>query len=246
MMGPTDLSFGDWMASYVPRLAMMEAAGLDCPVVIRRNPQAQALDILAALGVRRDRILFHDPVGTSLFPKLYAPAWPRRDKLRPVAGFYDVHRRAALTGVVGERPLLYLSRRNVSARRMVNEAEVCALFERRGFRIVDPGGLSFDEVRRLFANAACVAGPSGSAFHNLAFCAGKPVNLAISPPDAPRQLAEMAVWHAELGLRFANVRGESLAAPGAEFVSRQVAWRAPLDRVERALDRVLELIGEGG
>ena len=241
MAGPTDTSFGDWIVNFAPRLALAEAAGLDYPIVVRSDPPAQVLDLLGALGVSREQILFHDPQTVSLFSKLYAPSWPSRDKVQPTAGVFDIYRRAALQAGRGERRRLYLTRRSVVARPMVNETEVCELFSRRGFQIVDPASLTFDQVRELFADAVCVAGGFGSAFHNLCFCARKPVNLVILPPHRQVHLAEIALWHADHGMRFGYVRGESLpgARPGLD--PRRAPWRAPLDQLDRALDQILEL-----
>ncbi len=242
MCGPTDASFGDWIINFPPRLAFAAAAGLDdLAVVLRRPPQAQALDILAALGVGRERIIFHDLEGVSLFTRLIVPSWPTPAKLAPSAGVYDVYRPLAPRTVPTERPLLYLTRKNVASRQMANEDEVRDLFERRGFRVVDPGSLSFAEVRELFASPACVAGPFGSAFHNLAFSSGKPVSLVLLPDHTRRHLDEIALWHGDLGLRFGYLWGESLPDSGGGAKGRHAPWIAPLDRLDAAIDTMLDL-----
>lgn len=242
MCGPTDASFGDWIINFPPRLAFAEAAGLDdLAVVLRRPPQAQALDILAALGVGPERIVFHDLDGVSLFSRLIVPSWPTPAKAAPSAGVYEIYRRLAPSTVSGERGLLYLTRKDVASRQMMNEDEVRQLFERRGFRAVDPGALSFAEVRELFANPACVAGPFGSAFHNLALSAGKPVSLVLLPDHTRHHLDEIALWHADLGLRFGYLWGQSVSADGSGAKGRHAPWIAPLDRLDGAIDTVLEL-----
>lgn len=240
MCGPTDASFGDWIINFPPRMALAEAAGLnDVAVVLRRPPQAQARNILAALGVGPDRILFHDLDGVSLFSRLFVPSWPTPAKMAPSAGVYDIYRRLRPQTAPAERPLLYLTRKNVASRPMLNEDEVRDLFERRGFRTIDPGSLSFAEVRELFASPACVAGPFGSAFHNLAFSAGRPISLVLLPDHTPHYLDEIALWHGDLGLRFGYLMGE--AAPGPAANDRHAPWIAPLDRIDRAIDRILDL-----
>ena len=244
MMGPTDRSFGDWMINIPPRLPLAEAAELDCPIVIRSQPHGQVLAILAALGVNKSRILFHDPRGVSVFPRLYVPSWPSADKHQPSKGVYEVYRRAALSreGRSGSR--LYLSRKDVKgSRQMLNELEVCELFSRRGFEIVDPGALSFKQVRSLFSNATCVAGPFGSAFHNLAFCSASPVNLVILPSNNPFFLTEIALWHGELGQRFVYVQGRSLDDDVIGRHHKHAPWLAPLDKLDQAIDRALEAEG---
>ncbi|HEX4097122.1 MAG TPA: glycosyltransferase family 61 protein, partial [Caulobacteraceae bacterium] len=176
MGGPTDTSFGDFLVNFATRLALYEAAGLDCPILLRWKPLPPVLSILEAMGVGSDRIIFHAPEQISLFPKLYAPCWPCRDKFAPIAGVFDVFRRAAAPPGP-ERPMLYLDRRNNRKRALANEPEVAELFAARGFKIVEPGSLSFEEVRQLFAAPACVAGVYGSAFLNLVFSNAHPPSL---------------------------------------------------------------------
>jgi hypothetical protein len=237
MSGVTDSAFGDFIVNFAPRLALAEAAGLDCPILLRWKPQAQVLSILGALGVGPERILFHDPGEITLVPKLYAPSWPTWDKGAPMRGVFDIYRRAVLPPT-GERPLVYLTRQGVAARPLSNEAEVCELFASRGFRIVNPGELSFEEVRRLLAHPACVAGPFGSAFHNLVFSGGHPLSLVLMPPHVPFHLTEIALWQADLGNRFAYVMGDMPPEPHRI----DTPWTISLDKVERALDRMLRLI----
>ncbi len=239
MCGPTDASFGDWIINFPPRLAIAEAAGLgDVAVVVGRPPQAQALAILAALGVGPERIVFHDREGVSLLSRLLVPSWPTPDKFAPSAGIYEVYRRAAVRSPYPKRPLLYLTRKNVSSRPMLNEDAVIDLFRRRGFQAVDPGSLSFDEVRELFADPACVAGPFGSAFHNLAFTSGNPVSLVLLPDHTRHHLEEIAVWHGDLGLRFAYLWGNAVGAETGK-AKRHAPWTAPLERLDHAIEVVL-------
>lgn len=239
MCGPTDASFGDWIINFPPRLAYVEAAGLqDLAIVLRRPPQSQALDMLRALGIGPERIIYHDLDTVSLFSRLIVPSWPTPAKLAPTAGVYDVYRRLRPDQPRRDRPLLYLTRKNVSSRPMLNEDEVCDLFVRHGFQIVDPGSLSFSEMRDLFASPACVAGPFGSAFHNLAFSSGSPVSLVLLPDHTKHHLAEVALWHSDLGLRFGYLWGSST---GNDASNRHAPWMAPLDRLDRAIDIILEI-----
>ena len=240
MAGPTDTSFGDWIDNFFPRLALYEAAGLDCPILVRWKPLPQILPILQALGVSRDRLIFHTTDQISLFPKIFAPCWPSRDKCAPMAGVVDIYRRARLPAQ-GERPLLYLTRLGLPVRPLTNEEEVCELFASRGFQIINPGGLTFEEVRRLFASPACVAGPFGSALLNLVFCDNHPAILALMPQHRPYHLTEVARWQTNLGNRFAYVFGE----PPPKNFGRATPWSVSLDKVELALDRMMQLVTSG-
>jgi Glycosyltransferase 61 len=64
---------------------------------------------------------------------------------------------------------IYLSRRAVDQRKLVNEAAVEQIFERHGFVIIRPEAFDVRAQIALLANAVLVAGPSGSALFNMAF-----------------------------------------------------------------------------
>jgi hypothetical protein len=64
---------------------------------------------------------------------------------------------------------IYVSRRGVDQRRLVNESEVECIFERHGFAIIRPEALPVQVQVALFSNALLVAGPGGSGMFNLAF-----------------------------------------------------------------------------
>ena len=68
----------------------------------------------------------------------------------------------------------YLSRRklakNTRNRVIVNEAELEQCFTDRGFQIIYPEEISFRDQLSLYSHACALAGPSGSALHNILFC----------------------------------------------------------------------------
>ena len=110
MLGGNDSSFGDWIDDYPPKLALAEAAGLGLPIVLRRDVAPQFVEMLVALGVERERMLFHDTAGVSVFPRLYVASWPVV-KHDPMAGLFDIYRRRTPTRPpAAPRPRLYLSR----------------------------------------------------------------------------------------------------------------------------------------
>ncbi|MBW8815706.1 MAG: glycosyltransferase family 61 protein [Caulobacterales bacterium] len=75
----------------------------------------------------------------------------------------------------GERPKLFLLRRNTVVRHLVNEPEIEAALTARGFQVVETDRLSLEAQVALFSRARMVAGTTGAAITNLVFC----------PPDCP-------------------------------------------------------------
>ena len=64
---------------------------------------------------------------------------------------------------------IYVSRRGIASRSLLNEAECEALFVKYGFTAVQPEQLPFSEQVRLFSRATHIAGPIGSGMHNIVF-----------------------------------------------------------------------------
>lgn len=238
MTFPTDTSFGDWMLKAPDRLAIAAEIGLDCPLLLREGTDDRFIQILGALGWDTRRILFHDPRGVSLLPRLYTTSWPLHRWNTPMSDLLGIFRRAPAPRrappSAGER--IYLSREGAPKRRLVNEAEIRSLFERRGFRAVKPEALGFQETRDLFANADIVAGPYGSAFLNVVHSPQPPVALVLMPPAPERYLHEIALWLASSGSQFAYVRGDG--SPGRKKTD---PWSVPAEKVEAALDELLDL-----
>jgi capsular polysaccharide biosynthesis protein len=232
LAGPHDCGFGDWIINFPPRLMLAEAARLDAKIVVSDQAIASAEPMLAALGVNPSRLIRHDTSGVSLFPRLYAPSWPMRLRLNHMPDPFAIYRRAA-RAPGSERPRLYLSREGVGRRRMLNEPQVRALFERRGFRTIQPERMSFEETLELFAGPSLVAAPYGSALLNLAFASTKPPCLVIAPPEPESFLLEAISWLGAMELPFGYVRGEP--APDG--------WTAPLELVEAGLEALLGLEG---
>jgi tetratricopeptide (TPR) repeat protein len=230
LTGPTDGAFGDWMLNFLPKLALYEAARLDCRILVGTHCPLWAMDLLASMGVGEERLLFHDARGISLFPKLYTPSWPLPVRSRPMADLFAMHRRVRRSGT-RTRERLYLTREHVGNRRLANEAQVRALFEARGFRTIEPGRMSLEEVLATFARPAMVAGAYGSAFLNLAFASEAPVGLALMPPEPESYLDELTLWLGALGVRFGYLRG----APAGDG-----DWMVSPGEVEAALDGLLQ------
>ena len=64
---------------------------------------------------------------------------------------------------------LYVSRRDASFRRVLNEADLMSLLRQHGFEEVAMSKMSVAEQAKLFSEAAVLIGPNGSAFANLVF-----------------------------------------------------------------------------
>ena len=80
-----------------------------------------------------------------------------------------IKRRAGWRGETGRR--IYVTRRDASARRLLNEEEAVVMLERHGFEAVTLTGMPVREQIKLFASASHVIGSHGAGLGNVVFCA---------------------------------------------------------------------------
>lgn len=65
---------------------------------------------------------------------------------------------------------IYISRKNASARRLLNESEIIEYLIGLGFEIIEAENLSFIDQVKLFSQADVVISPHGSGLSNIVFC----------------------------------------------------------------------------
>jgi hypothetical protein len=222
-------AYGHSLMEILPKLAMLAAAPADAIVA---TSGMVLPELFAAMGatperlLRIDRPLFCDAV--------YVPDPP----LDLGGNIHSLARQCFRDlRAVGERSTIevpgriYLSRRGVKARRLENEAEMEELFQRRGFTLVQPELLSLPDQVRLMSQALAVAGPGGSAMHNLMF----------SPPTTKALFVLSPHWYVVIDRYVALADDQFGAVFGMAGSSRQGdmgrhrTWRVDLDVVNRAI-----------
>ena len=189
-------NYGHWLIDGVARLALVERfhdlASFERVVVppVRfdfhrdmialfgfgpeRTYELDALDC-----VRFERLVCTDAprgAGSSVCPGWIIDAYRARTSaafglaLAPVRGAAPdgARSRRGTPGPGGRR--IYVSRRDAASRRYVNEDEIAAALERRGFETVELSEHDFENKARLFSEAACVIGTSGAGMMNCLFC----------------------------------------------------------------------------
>lgn len=69
----------------------------------------------------------------------------------------------------GDRKI-FISRKNASFSRIVNEKEVAQLFQEHGYDIICTEDLTYRQQVELFSSAGCIVGATGAAFTNVIYC----------------------------------------------------------------------------
>jgi hypothetical protein len=65
---------------------------------------------------------------------------------------------------------IYITRKNASARRLLNESEIIEFLSGLGFEIIEAENLAFDDQVKIFSQAEVVVSPHGSGLSNIVFC----------------------------------------------------------------------------
>jgi capsular polysaccharide biosynthesis protein len=135
---------------------------------------------------------------------------------------------------------LYISRRGDPKRLMINEAELEAALEARGFKVVRPETLSVARQIALFRDADIIVAPTGAALANILFCKPTAKIFEIQPTNFvgiwTRGVAHFigAAWHgffAPSPIQERDIVIEGSLRPGIEF-----QWRTPLEPFLAFLD----------
>lgn len=164
--------YGHILLEVLPRLLLLAQCPPETRVLTSLPMHPPYPAMFAAMGVDPSRVL-----------ALAGPAFCRtayladnfvdlRNFVAPQA--WEAFARLAALGHASSIPVaerLYVSRRGIARRPLTNEAEVEALFARHGFTIIRPEALSLEDQVRLFTHARVIAGPGGSAMHNMVFAA---------------------------------------------------------------------------
>jgi hypothetical protein len=157
-------------------------------VCLDKDPPSFVADSLRAAGLDRSRIeLTTEPFDIGA-ERLILPNWTvdacgmvdhpvDREAAAAARSSYDRHRDDAMHELrarigVPDRcgdGRLYVSRRDASRRRVVNETDLLRPLLARGFEIVSLDGRSFADQVDLFRSAAVVVAPHGAGLTNLLF-----------------------------------------------------------------------------
>lgn len=234
--------YGHWLleaASNLWALPYVRALAQGAPVKLLLSPVAQVPGYMkrfgAALGITEHDYYF--PSKCMRIKRIFMPtkAYMHMGYVAPLAKamWAAIARYYKDKASIAPVEKIYLSRRQVKTRRLENEQECEALFVRRGFTVVHPQQLSLPDQIQLFANATHIAGPAGSAAHNVVFSdnPGQLKTLFFAPADYSSFKA-IAVLEQAYGRRANFVTGTART-------KTKRSWRISLKELEAALDQWL-------
>ena len=164
--------YGHYLLESLPLLWTMEE-GFSFKLAFfpwKKTIDAYLLGMIAPFGLASEDICITEEF--SLIKTLYLIRRPYMIKSYASNKIRSVYKKVA-TYYHGKDTALpkriYVSRRKVAKRMLINESACEEVFASYGFTSVCPEMLSFPDQVRLFSNATHIAGPVGSALHNVVF-----------------------------------------------------------------------------
>jgi capsular polysaccharide biosynthesis protein len=166
-------------------------------------------ELLTMVGIKDDQIVDADEHPHVQADVLVVPGLPANMVLNP-PWVVEYLRGRLLPTDVTLGPPIYVTRGNQrNNRRIVNEAQVRAELEQRGFAFVDPGAMSVAEQIRAFAAAPVIVGAHGAGLANIMFARSGAAVVELFPGGAVLPDCYWTLARGVPGLRY-----RYLVAPG--------------------------------
>jgi capsular polysaccharide biosynthesis protein len=178
--GPAYQTYGHWLADFLPRLWVLSASGHDLSTlsyVVPPDLDEIGLELLFRIGIDSARIICHDYLREHVTADMVVVPTGLRlgNRLSPL--FNEATQ--FWTGLLRERTALpaspagsrvFLSRGRIRQQRvLVNRDDVEDIAAERGFAVVSPEAMPFQQQVSLFSDARLIVGEYGSALHGSVF-----------------------------------------------------------------------------
>lgn len=166
-----------WMFDALPQFHLMEKAGFDPEylyIECHTHFQKQSLEIM---GYGNKKIIDSRKYEFISASQMIAPSFPGKSGYVTDWACQFLRERFLPFQQQGNLPLpdksyrrIYLSRKDATRRKVLNEVDVTSLLESLGFLEVQTDGMALLDQVRLFNNAEIVIAPHGAGLTNLIFC----------------------------------------------------------------------------
>lgn len=167
-------NFSHWLLDCLPQVVALSTVAPRARFLLPQTVKEFQRSTLALVGLAPEQVVSWEGTPTRAGRVLIFESDGRAGGGRPLSALLEMRRRIAPgPSMPGSRRTrrIYVSRRDAKAKRQwaTNEADVEALFERRGFDILSPTDYPLDELVRIFREAAIVAGLNGAGLAHIFF-----------------------------------------------------------------------------
>ena len=181
-------NYAHWMIDGLPRLFLIlqhySLEEIDYFIVppLTQEFHRASLD---AFGIGAEKIVEMHALECIGFERLICTTPPRGFRSNTCPGWLiDNYRKTLLpqsASLSNTKRKIYISRRDSSSRQLINEEEVIAALELRGFESVELSNYNFHDKMVLFSESECIIGLAGAGMSNLMFCAPNTRVLELQP-----------------------------------------------------------------
>lgn len=183
LSGLASSAFGHWLPEFLPKLQFLQQHRdfAKLPIIVDAGMPQSHFDHLRRL-VNNPLILLQENESLLCRRLLVAPSpaffpvemFPNNIPAHEIAGLSPKAMRFLLTGEVSEnkkygRRRIFLARKNMKWRRLLNEEEIAANLEKLGFETIFIEEMTVGEQIELFQQAQWIVAPNGSALLNLIY-----------------------------------------------------------------------------
>jgi hypothetical protein len=198
-------NYFNWTLRYASRVAMFQAMPQDCRLAVPAPNMRYVRDTLEFMGVPQDRVEhLNGPVQFDRLNMKSPFAFGRYEISPLITQTLRGHPRVT---ELWRRPKrrLYVPRRNVKMRQVVNEGAVEAALKRLGFEVFDNGEHNIREQVRAFRDAAIIVAPHGAGLSNIVYCDEATPVLELVPEGYDQGVTSYRSLSDVFGLRYTQL-----------------------------------------
>jgi hypothetical protein len=240
---PGNRNYAHWLVDMVPALlsASADLGAYSSPILFPKVRYRYQLDTLNLFPEIKARLIYLSDSSIACIDTLVIGPHLLRDPGHfPTPAIID----AALQikdrlGIQSAKRFrrIYISRRDSSARRMLNEEDLIETLCKYGFEIVSLSDLSFESQVRLFSEAVIVVASHGAGLANLIFCS--PVTFVLELFVESYVQWSMRRLGSLISVRYGCIVGNEV---GFSVGQHGKVWIVDIGLVESTLSRMLACI----
>jgi Tfp pilus assembly protein PilF len=207
-----------WMFDLVTRIHLLQKSGINLQsinkFIVNSLEYSYQQETLETLGIPQHKIIESRTFPHIKAQKLLVPSLPHPSAYRKAKWACDFLQKSFVpmtfssTNKKTER--IYISRKNASYRRVINEPEIFDFLAPLGFKSIILETMSVVEQATLFASTRVIIAPHGAGLTNLVFCQRETKFIEIFSPFYV--VEDFLILASVSGLQHYSLIGEMLAA----------------------------------
>ena len=153
------------LITFLPRIFFISEKNINLAIHRKTSNKFRNFlkQILASLGVKLNKFVYLDDdfylFNNSQIPQFFS----KKHSIK-------ILNQLLATKIIHKTKKLYVTRKNASSRKIINESDLIDDLKSNNFQIVDTANMEINEQINVFSSAEIIISPTGSALANLVFC----------------------------------------------------------------------------